>query len=172
MSSEKEILPERKSVRELLTNYYFQIPLFQRDYCWEIEKWEDFWGDITTQMVENYNFFLGSIVVKDLKEDANFEIIDGQQRITTIIILLATIRDEYEHNMSQQLYISNNTWELVKTAKEDVVRLINSTAAKFNPDDDAGKFAQDIITDGFNSSNNPIDKALISLKEDVRENFA
>ena len=87
-------------------------------------------------------------------------------------LLLATIRDEYEHNMSQQLYISNNTWELVKTAKEDVVRLINSTAAKFNPDDDAGKFAQDIITDGFNSSNNPIDKALISLKEDVRENFA
>lgn len=98
MSSEKEILPERKSVRELLTNYYFQIPLFQRDYCWEIEKWEDFWGDITTQMVENYNFFLGSIVVKDLKEDANFEIIDGQQRITTIIILLATIRDYLEKN--------------------------------------------------------------------------
>jgi len=85
--------------------------------------------------------------------------------------LLATIRDEYEHNMSQQLYISNNTWELVKTAKEDVVRLVNSSAAKFNSDEDAGKFAQDIITDGFNNTNNPIEKALNSLKDDIRENF-
>jgi len=86
--------------------------------------------------------------------------------------LLGTIRDEYEHNMSQQLYISNNTWELIKAAKEDVVRLINSAAAKFNPDDDAGKFAQDIITGGFNNTNNPIEKALISLKNELRENFA
>lgn len=85
--------------------------------------------------------------------------------------LLATIRDEYEHNMSQQLYISDTAWELVKAAKEDVVRLINSAATKFNSDDDAGKFAQEIITKGFNNSNNPIDKALNALKKDIRENF-
>jgi len=86
--------------------------------------------------------------------------------------LLATIRDEYEHNMSQQLYISDTAWELVKTAKEDVVRLVNSTAAKFTSEDDAGEFAQEIITNGFNTKNNPIDNALVALKEDIRENFA
>lgn len=86
--------------------------------------------------------------------------------------LLATIRDEYEHNMSQQLYISDNAWELVKTAKEDVVRLVNSTAANFTSDEDASKFAQEIITNGFNNKNNPIEKALNALKEDIRENFA
>ena len=85
--------------------------------------------------------------------------------------LLATIREEYEHNMSQQLYISDNSWELVKAAKEDVVRLINSSAAKFNTEDDAKLFAQEIITNGFNNNNNPIDKALHGLKEDIRENF-
>ena len=86
--------------------------------------------------------------------------------------LLATIRDEYEHNMSQQLYISNRSWELVKAAKEDVVRLVNSSAAKFNSDDDSNLFAQDIITNGFNNLNSPIDKALVGLKEDIRENFS
>lgn len=86
--------------------------------------------------------------------------------------LLATIRDEYEHNMSQQLYISDTAWELVKAAKEDVVRLVNSAAAKFVPEDDASEFAQEIITNGFNNKNNPIDKALVALKEDIRENFA
>ena len=86
--------------------------------------------------------------------------------------LLATIRDEYEHNMSQQLYISDTAWELVKASKEDVVRLVNSTAAKFTSEDDASEFAKEIITNGFNSKNNPIDKALVALKEDIRENFA
>ena len=86
--------------------------------------------------------------------------------------LLATIRDEYEHNMSQQLYISDTAWELVKAAKEDVVRLVNSAAANFTSDDDASKFAQEIITNGFNNKNNPIDKALNALKKDIRENFA
>ena len=85
--------------------------------------------------------------------------------------LLATIRDEYEHNMSQQLYISDSAWELVKAAKEDVVRLVNSSSAKFNSDDDANKFAQEIIANGYNNKNNPIDKALSALKEDIRKNL-
>ncbi len=84
--------------------------------------------------------------------------------------LLATIREEYEHNMSQQIYLSDTSWELVKTAKEEVVRLINSSASKFNSEDDATVYAQEIITNGFNN-NNPIDKALLGLKEDIRENL-
>ncbi|MFK5857403.1 MAG: hypothetical protein QM503_14840 [Bacteroidota bacterium] len=83
-------------------------------------------------------------------------------------LLLATIRDEYEHNMSQQLYISDMAWELVKAAKEDVVRLINSSASKFKSDEDAGKFAQSIVSVGYSI---PIDKALGALKEDIRNNF-
>jgi hypothetical protein len=85
--------------------------------------------------------------------------------------LLSTVRDEYEHNMSQQLYISNNSWEMIKAAKEDVVRLINTAASKFNSDDDAAGFAQEIITNGFTNQANPIEKALKELKEDIRQNF-
>ena len=85
--------------------------------------------------------------------------------------LLATIRDEYEHNMSQQLYISDTAWELVKAAKEDVVRLVNSAASNFKSDEDASKFAQAIIANGFSNNINPIDKALGALKEDIRNNF-
>ena len=87
-------------------------------------------------------------------------------------LLLATIRDEYEHNMSQQLYISDTAWEFVKAAKEDVVRLINSSASKFKSDEDASKFAQFIIANGFgNNDGNPIDMALSALKDDIRNNF-
>lgn len=121
------------------------------------------------QAYERMSLFLerinpSNLITRILKPDVKVKALHS--------LLLSTIRDEYEHNMSQQLYISDTAWELIKTAKEDVVRLVNSAAAKFNSDDDANKFAQDIVTNGFNNKSNPIDNALKSLKEDIRENFA
>jgi len=86
--------------------------------------------------------------------------------------LLSTIREEYEHNMSQQLYLTDSSWELVKNAKEEIVRHINATAADFGSDEDASKFAQEVIASIYNQKNNPIDKALGGLKEDIRNNFS
>ncbi len=100
-------------------------------------------------------------------------VISPKMRVSTLhSSLLSAIREEYEHNMSQQLYISDNSWKLVVAAKEEVVRIINTTSANFKSDDDAGKFAQDIIASGFGNIANPIDKALDKLKEDIRENFS
>ena len=85
--------------------------------------------------------------------------------------LLSTIREEYEHNMSQQLYISDVSWDLIKASKEEVVRLVNSSASKFNSDDNSGDFAKEIIME-FSKTDNPIEKAILSLKEDIRKHFA
>jgi hypothetical protein len=85
--------------------------------------------------------------------------------------LLRNIRDEYEHNMSQQLYIGETSWEMVKTAKEDVARLINTSAAKFKTEEEAAVLAKDILTSGFDAHNDPIEKALLQLKREVRENY-
>ncbi len=121
------------------------------------------------QAYERMSLFLerinpSNLITRVLKQNVNVKTLHSS--------LLKTIRDEYEHNMSQQLYISDMAWDLVKTAKEDVVRLVNTAATKFNPDDDAALFAQEIITNGFNTKNNPIDSALQALKDDVRGNFA
>lgn len=84
--------------------------------------------------------------------------------------LLKSIRDEYEHNMSQQLYISKETWELVKTAKEKVVQLINTSSTNLKPEDDAVKMANEILTSGFESSNDPVEKAMNAIKTEVKNN--
>jgi len=85
--------------------------------------------------------------------------------------LLRNIRDEYEHNMSQQLYIGENTWEMVKTAKEDVARLINTTSAKFKTDDEAALMAKELLSSGFDTKKDPIETALSQLKKEVKELF-
>lgn len=86
-------------------------------------------------------------------------------------LLLTSIREEYEHNMSQQLYISDASWELIKTAKEDIVRRTNLAASKVKQDADAGTLAKELLTSGFNSKSDPILKALSSLKKDMRDTF-
>lgn len=66
---------------------FYEVPFFQRGYVWQEKNWEDLWKDLID---DNSNHFLGSIIVRDNEgEDAYaYSIIDGQQRITTISILL------------------------------------------------------------------------------------
>lgn len=45
-------------------------------------------------------------------------------------LIVQTVREEYNHNLSQQLYVSVQAWEMVKKAKEEVIRLINTTVAQ------------------------------------------
>ena len=81
------------SLDELLTANYFFIPRFQRPYSWDDENINDFWSDISDNIGTNY--FIGSMVAYK-KGDNTLGVVDGQQRLTTITILLCTIRDHFE----------------------------------------------------------------------------
>lgn len=88
------------AVRVLLEGQtQFIVPLFQRPYSWDRPKWETLWLDIieTYQAGPGAEHFLGSIVTKSLPGTPEgvspFLLIDGQQRLQTITILLAALRD-------------------------------------------------------------------------------
>ena len=70
----------------------FKIPKYQRPYSWDKDQVQEFWNDIRNK--ENY-FFLGSLIFNYEYEDSEnlIHIIDGQQRILTMIIFLAALRD-------------------------------------------------------------------------------
>ncbi len=73
-------------------NRQLTIPPYQRPYAWESEQIDELWRDILETLGKNH--FMGSVVLcsPDKKRP---EVIDGQQRLTTIISLLALIRDRY-----------------------------------------------------------------------------
>lgn len=81
------------SVGELLTTGYYIIPRFQRPYSWDNENIVDFWTDTVVNASSDY--FIGSMVVYTLG-DRRFGVVDGQQRLTTIMILLSVIRDKLQ----------------------------------------------------------------------------
>lgn len=73
----------------LLSSGFYRIPPFQRPYSWDRENVQDFWNDAVQENRGDY--FIGSMVVyKDGKQ--SFGIVDGQQRLTTITILLCALR--------------------------------------------------------------------------------
>lgn len=69
----------------------YNVPLYQRDYSWDQDNWEDLWNDIINVYENKESHYMGSIVLQN-KGDSKFQIIDGQQRFTTLsIIALAVI---------------------------------------------------------------------------------
>ena len=68
------------------------IPKFQRDYSWDEEQWDDLWQDIENMIAEKGEHYMGYLVLQTTKTK-NCLIIDGQQRFTTItMIILAAIK--------------------------------------------------------------------------------
>ncbi|MBQ7280725.1 MAG: hypothetical protein IJR13_08425 [Bacteroidales bacterium] len=86
------------------------------------------------------------------------------------VALSDAIRGEWEHNLSQQVYISSKTWEQVREAKEQMLSLVNASAQAIpegsTPDTLAGTLFATIAKE-----KNPIDAAVEMLKEEIREYF-
>lgn len=85
--------------------------------------------------------------------------------------LIKNIRDEFEHNLSQQLYISTKAWDLIRNAKEEMIRLINTSAARCNENSNATDLAQIIFQLSLEDEKTSISKALEYLKEEARKLF-
>lgn len=86
------------------------------------------------------------------------------------ILLLKTIRDEFEHNLSQQLYISTHAWELIKIAKEDSIKLINLATTKLKDNAGSNELSQIII--GLAPGNTEsVQRAIDALKDDIKRYF-
>lgn len=66
------------------------IPKFQRDYSWEVEQWDDLWQDIENMLLESRDHYMGYLVLQTTGKKECY-IIDGQQRFTTITIIILTI---------------------------------------------------------------------------------
>lgn len=92
------------------------IPLFQRPYSWRLPNWKTLWEDVLVQYDsdEKSAHFMGTIVSVPARSVpvgvSKYLIIDGQQRLTTVSILLAALRDTLDKNSSdriQEVYLTN-----------------------------------------------------------------
>ena len=85
--------------------------------------------------------------------------------------LVNEIREEYNHNLSQQVYLSDNAWNLVKSAKEEIISVINQSAQGLDADAGSIALAKKIFEKMMERKTDPTVLALTKIKEEVRELF-
>jgi len=98
-----------ETFRQLMGNgLTYIVPKFQRDYTWETEHWDDLWQDILSlsenKEVEHYMGYL----VLQTEDNKSFTIIDGQQRLTTLSILILVVLKSLKNLEEQDIESVNN----------------------------------------------------------------
>jgi len=66
----------------------YEIPVYQRAYSWEKQNWKTFLDDLLEQIQGDNNYFFGNLLLEVISKNRKYEIIDGQQRITTLTIFM------------------------------------------------------------------------------------
>ena len=138
---------DQKSVRELFQgkNADFLIPDYQRPYAWGVTECQTLWDDIfdfafpdndRDKFNRNNEYFLGPIVTFK-NEDGKMEVIDGQQRLTTLLLLLRAF----------YVYFASMRDEESRKNREEIERCIWKTDEFGKPDMDALKIDSEVATD-------------------------
>jgi len=83
--------------------------------------------------------------------------------------LLTTIRQEYEHNISQQIYVSPDAWEAVKTAKESITKLVNAAAMRLDDEASALDLSKLMIEMYLAVEESPTTYAIVKIKNEIQE---
>jgi uncharacterized protein with ParB-like and HNH nuclease domain len=102
MANETEIKSEKILVKDIFSTMWFCIPEYQRPYIWSRDEVNELLRDLAfaAKHKPNHQYFLGSFVFQSKKADSHNELefdendlLDGQQRMTTLLMLFACIRD-------------------------------------------------------------------------------
>lgn len=81
------------------------------------------------------------------------------------------IREEFEHNVAQQIYVSHDAWVMVCNAKESLLQLVNLSAAQFEPNASAMRMAEFMINRFGEVQNPPSVVAINFLRNEIKREF-
>ncbi len=83
--------------------------------------------------------------------------------------MLVIIRSEFEHNLSQQLYLSIEAWEEVRNAKEKTIKLLNSCLEGLDVNENALKYSQIVFETLIEIEKSPTQEAINFIKDEIKQ---
>lgn len=85
----------------------YTVPPYQRDYSWKKDHWEDLWNDILSVKESNNVHYMGSIVLQNMG-DKKYHVIDGQQRFSTLTLIVLAIIHKLNSLIKNEIEVENN----------------------------------------------------------------
>lgn len=123
---------------------------------------------VRLQAAERICLFLERITPNNLVRRANPGGLTAGELHT---LLLVEIREEFNHNFSQQLYFSEETWEAVKRAVEEVITILNQSRQRLEAEASGVDMAKAIFAQALEQKNDAISYALRQVKEEIQLYF-
>ncbi len=123
---------------------------------------------IRMQAYERLVLFLERISPESLIMRVNKQGMTSQELHTG---LLTAIRSEFEHNLSQQIYVSRESWEVIRNARSGLVNIINEAAKSIEPGSPSMKLSQTILETIIEADKSPTTVAIDYIKREVKELF-
>lgn len=171
-----------ENLNDILANSkIYKVLLYQRDYAWDEDNWEDLWNDIVEIYERDQRHYMGAIVIQNVG-NKTFHIIDGQQRLVTLsLIVLAVVKNiqglidagiERENNQERIAILMNKY-----IGSKSVGSLLYSSKLFLNENNDAFyqtyliQLRQPIAPLRLNKSNQQIGKAFKFYQEKIHDFF-
>ena len=119
----------------------YTVPPYQRDYSWQQDQWEDLWNDILAIEEAGGVHYMGSIVLQNLG-DKRYQVIDGQQRFSTLTLIVLAIINQLNALIQQGVDTENNRERVSLLQKKfigdkDPGSLTYSSKLKLNENNDS-----------------------------------
>ncbi|MDY6800384.1 MAG: hypothetical protein SVU94_04080 [Bacteroidota bacterium] len=121
---------------------------------------------IRLQAYERFALLLERISPESLIMRLNNPKMTAKQLQTEI---LNTIRSEFDHNLSQQIYVSPQAWELIKNARSTIVQIVNGCSNRLKPETSAFELSKMILEELMKYEKSPVSLALEFLKAEARK---
>ncbi|HOV12565.1 MAG TPA: hypothetical protein PLL90_12460, partial [Bacteroidales bacterium] len=93
----------------------------------------------------------------------------GMSAVELQAALLQTVRDEFEHNLSQQIYLSGTAWDMTRNAKEEMIKIVNLASARLNGDATAADLGSVILELAMAKDKLPVNMAIDYIKKEARQ---
>jgi len=129
---------------------------------------KDLLTPIRLQAYERVVLFLERISPNSLVIRVNRPTLTSRQLHSELII---AIRTEFEHNLSQQIYMSSGAWDMVKNAKEEITKLVNLVSMKVPESAPSNELAQLLLEATSRLSKLPTAMAIEYIKKEIGQNF-
>lgn len=123
---------------------------------------------IRLQAYERICLFLERISPNNLVMRLNDSAVNAKQFQQ---ILLSEIRSEYNHNLSQQVYMTDNAWKLVVNVKEEIIAVVNQAGHALSDDAKSIELAKKIFSLMSEKEIDPVVTALSEIKNEIRQVF-
>lgn len=153
--------PDMLSIKELLSKDKYIIPMYQRNYAWEESHLKQLVQDVWDSIDSERHYYIGTLIVH-VRKDGMLETIDGQQRLTTLNIIMCALKNEVYDNTSSfdwfrgvnieyefrerssktltALYLHDSIAELNDSSIETMYNVVKRTVDSIVPEDSLDKF--------------------------------